>query len=193
MSSRETPGGLLVKAVYLWFDTASLSPFPDPADSPSASRSNMMTKKFVVSILAVTLVSLSGLAYAQLGFGTDYTTSDAVFVVVNVKVDSNMMDFYLEGIKQTWVTGNEAAMELGQLDSYSIYINEFQDSGAYNLTLVTRFADLAQYDKGRKEFAQFEELWLSKIPEQQRREIVADYPGMRTITGEYLMREVTLQ
>ena len=152
-----------------------------------------MQKRILCSILAVALVSLSGLAYAQLRFGTDYTTSDTVYVVVNVKVDSNMIDFYLEGIKQTWVTGNEVAKELGQVEDYAIYISEFQDSGNFNLTLVTQFADLAQYDKGRKEFAQFEERWLERLPEEQRREVVANYPSMRTIVGEYLMREVTLQ
>ena len=126
-------------------------------------------------------------------FGADYTSSDAVYVVVNVKVDANMMDVYLEGIKNTWATANEVAMELGQLESYAIYASELPNSGNFNLTLVTQFADLAQYDKGRTEFAAFEEAWLQKLSEQERREITATYPAMRTIEGQYMMRQLTFQ
>lgn len=66
-------------------------------------------------------------------------------------------------------------------------------SGDYNLTLVITYKDLAQFDKGRKEFKAFEEAWLKKISEQKRREVVKTYPDMREIVGEYLMRKVELR
>jgi hypothetical protein len=138
----------------------------------------------------MTLVALSASAFGQLKYGQDFTTSDTVWSVTHVKVDSNMIPQYLEGIQRTWVTGNEVAKELGQIEDWAIYANELPSSGDYNLTLVIEFKDMAQYDKGRKEFAQFEEAWLKKLSEQKRREIVGTYPGMRTIVGEYLSRRV---
>ena len=149
-------------------------------------------KKAVVFSLLVFL-ALGGSALAQLKFGTDFTTSDAIFAVTHVKVQSNMMAYYLEGIQQTWVTGNEVAKSLGQLEDWAIYRNELTDSGDYNLTLVVEYKDLAQYDKGRKEFKQFDEAWRKKMSEEKQREIVKTYPDMRTIVGEYLVRSVTFK
>ena len=149
-----------------------------------------MKKSVFCFLLVFALTSLSGTALAQLKYGTDFTASDAVWSVTHIKVKSNMIPYYLEGIKQTWVTGNEVAKELGQLEDWSIYSSLLGDSGEYNLTLVVEFKDLAQYDKGRKEFKAFEELWLKKISEEKREGIVKAYPEMREIVGEYLVRKL---
>lgn len=149
----------------------------------------MRKNVWMVTLLA-TVALLSGTASAQLKYGTDFTTSDAVWSVTHVKVKSNMIPYYLEGIKQTWVTGNEVAKQLGQIEDWAIYSNILGDSGDYNLTLVVEFKDLAQYDKGRKEFKEFEKLWLEKISEEKREGIVKTYPEMREIVGEYLVRKL---
>ncbi len=148
-------------------------------------------KKIVLGLLfLVALFCLSGPAFAQLKFGTDFTASDAVWSVTHVKVKSNMIPYYLEGIRETWVTGNEVAKELGQIEDYAIYSSLLSDGGDYNLTLIVEFKDLAQYDSGRKNFKQFEEAWLKKISEEKREAIVKNYPEMRTIVGEYLLRKI---
>lgn len=149
-----------------------------------------MRKNVWMLTLLATVALLSGTASAQLKYGTDFTTSDAVWSVTHVKVKSNMIPYYLEGIKQTWVTGNEVAKQLGQIEDWAIYSNILGDSGDYNLTLVVEFKDLAQYDKGRKEFKEFEKLWLEKISEEKREGIVKTYPEMREIVGEYLVRKL---
>ena len=149
-----------------------------------------MKKTVLFLLLVFAFTSLGGTAFAQLKFGTDFTTSDAVWSVTHIKVKSNMIPYYLEGIRQTWVTGNEVAKELGQLEDWAIYSSILGDSGEYNLTLVVEFKDLAQYDKGRKEFKEFEELWLQKISEEKREGIVKTYPEMREIVGEYLVRKL---
>lgn len=149
-----------------------------------------MRKNVGMVTLLATVALLSGTASAQLKYGTDFTTSDAVWSVTHVKVKSNMIPYYLEGIKQTWVTGNEVAKQLGQIEDWAIYSNILGDSGDYNLTLVVEFKDLAQYDKGRKEFKEFEKLWLEKISEEKREGIVKTYPEMREIVGEYLVRKL---
>lgn len=149
-----------------------------------------MRKTIVLGLFIAGVLLLQMPAAAQLRFGTDFTTSDTVWSVTNVKVKSNMMPYYLEGIKQTWVSGNEVSKELGQIEDWAIYQSMLPDSGAYNLTLVVQFKDLAQYDKGRVDYKQFEEAWLKKLSEEKREEIVGGYPEMRTIVGEYLVRAV---
>ena len=54
-------------------------------------------------------------ASAQLEPFQDYDISDAIWIVTTVKVEPNMGDDYLEGIRETWVAGNEVAKELGQI------------------------------------------------------------------------------
>jgi hypothetical protein len=154
------------------------------------NKEDSMKKTVLCLLLVFALAGLSGSALAQLKYGTDFTASDAVWSVTHIKVKSNMIPYYLEGIKKTWVTGNEVAKELGQLEDWAIYSSVLGDSGEYNLTLVVEFKDLAQYDKGRKEFKAFEELWLKKISEEKREEIVKTYPEMREIVGEYLVRKL---
>jgi hypothetical protein len=147
-------------------------------------------KKTKTGFVLVAFLILSGSAFAQLKFQTDYTVSDAVWSVTHVKVKSNMIPHYLEGIRQTWVTGNEVAKELGQIEDYAIYSSILGDSGDYNLTLVIEFKDLAQYDSGRKNFKEFEQAWLKKISEQESETIVKTYPDMREIVGEHLVRKL---
>ena len=152
-----------------------------------------MKMKLVVVCAVVGILGLTGTASAQLKYGTDFTTSDSLFSVTQVKVDSNMINHYLEGLKQTWVTGNEVSMELGQIESWDIYVSELPESGHFNVSLVVRFKDMAQYEKGRHNFAEFEKAWLKKISEEKREEIVQSYPNIREIVGEYLMRRVELK
>jgi hypothetical protein len=153
----------------------------------------MKSKLLVVCLAASGIIGLSGEASAQLKYGKDYTTSDGVSSVTTVKVDANMIGHYLEGIKQTWVTGNQVAKDLGQIDSWDIYLSELPDSGDFNVALIVRFKDMAQYEKGRTEYAAFEEAWLKKISEEKREGIVKTYPGIRKIAGEYLLRKVELK
>ena len=64
----------------------------------------------IKSILAgVAVFAVSGLAWADLTPWEDYEVSDAVYSVTTVKVDSNMGDAYLEGLRETWVPGNKVA------------------------------------------------------------------------------------
>jgi hypothetical protein len=141
------------------------------------------------ALLGVGLVA-STTSFAQLEYGKDYTDSDALYSVTHVKVASNMLDVYLEGIRQTWINSNEVAKGLGHIQDYAVYSSLLPDSGDYNLTLVVSFKDLAQYELGRKEFQKFEEAWLKQMPEEKQREIVATYPNVRTIVGEYLVRQL---
>jgi len=149
-----------------------------------------MKRVLVIFQLVFVIVALSGTTFAQLRFGTDFTTSDEVWSVTHVKVKSNMIPHYLEGIQKTWLSASEVAKELGQIEGYAIYSSILTDGGDYNLTLIIEFKDLAQYDAGRKNFKEFEEALNRKLSEEKREAIVKAYPEMRTIVGEHLIRKI---
>ncbi len=150
----------------------------------------MHMKKLLAAVTAL-LFSIS--AYADLQPWEDYEVSDAVWSVTTVKVDSNMGDAYLEGIRDTWVSGNIVAQELGQIESWAIYRSDLPESGDFNLMLVVKFANTSDLAPNKERYDAF----MKKFTEQRAQETTEyaqkNYPAMRELTGQYLMREITLK
>ena len=144
--------------------------------------------------LAVALLFGSTVARADLEPFKDYDTSAAVWSVTTVKVDSNMGDAYLEGLAKTWVSTNEIAKKLGQIEEYHIYRSDLPESGNFNLLLVIKFKNAeaatqpnkTQYDAFMKELGKEKS---DEVTEYSQK----NYPAMREITGEYMVREITLK
>ncbi len=149
----------------------------------------MKLRQFFAGIL---LAGSASIAVADLDPWSDYDISETVSNVTTVKVDSNMIDKYLEGLSKTWVTGNKVAMELGQIEGYSIYVSELPDSGSFNVVLITDFKDASSLQPSKDNYDAFMKKW-SDENQAITDEIVPTYPDIRTITGEYLMREITLK
>jgi len=149
-----------------------------------------MRFKFLITALLFTFFAQSALA--QLEPFEDYDISGALWNITLVKVDPNMGDDYLEGLKETWVAANKVAKELGQIEDFHIFRSELEQSGDVNLFLVTKFANSAQLEPNKEEYAKFMKAW-GDANQERTREITKDYPGMRKITGEYLVREITVK
>ena len=148
--------------------------------------------RFKLLITALLLVFVSQSALAQLEPFTDYDISDALWNITLVKVDPNLGDDYLEGLKETWVASNIVAKELGQIEEFAIYRSQLPQSGDVNLFLVVKFANSAQLEPNQEEYDKFMKAW-GKANQDRTREITKNYPAMREITGEYLVREITLK
>ena len=63
-------------------------------------------------LLGILLSGVASLAVADFEPWADYELSEGVTNVTTVKVDSNMIDNYLEGLSQSWAAANEIAKEL---------------------------------------------------------------------------------
>jgi hypothetical protein len=138
------------------------------------------------------LILVSQSALAQLEPWTDYEVSKELWNITLIRVAPNMGDDYLEGIKETWVASNEVAKELGQIEDYHIYRSQLPQSGDVNLFLVVKFTDSSQLEPNKAEYEKFMKAW-GEERQQQNREITKNYPAMREITGEYLVREITIK
>lgn len=149
----------------------------------------MKLRQFVAGVL---LASVAGIATADLDPWTDYDISEGLSNVTTVKVDSNMIDKYLEGLSNTWATANDVAKELGQIEGYSIYVSELPASGDFNVVLVVQFKDSASLQPDKAKYDAFMKKWGDANRERSDA-IVQTYPDIREITGEYYMREITLK
>ena len=148
--------------------------------------------RFKLIITALLLTFFTQTALAQLEPFKDYDISGALWNITLVKVDPNMGDDYLEGLKETWVAANKVAVELGQIEDFAIYRSQLESSGDVNLFLVTKFANSAQLEPNKERYDAFMKAW-GEANEDRTREITKNYPGMRNITGEYIVREITIK
>lgn len=143
-------------------------------------------------LAGIVLTGFASVASADLDAWTDYDIGSGVSNITTVKVDSNMIDKYLEGLKATWAPANDVAIELGQIESYGIYVSELPNGGDFNVVLVTRMKDASDLQPSKARYDAFMEKW-GEENQKQSDQIVLTYPDIRTITGEYLMREITFK
>lgn len=149
-----------------------------------------MILKSVLGTLLLLMVSSTALA--QLDPWTDYDISNELWNITLVKVDPNMGDDYLEGLRDTWVAANKVAKELGQIEDFAIYRSQLPQSGEVNLFLVVKYADSSKLDPNKAEYDKFMEAW-GEANEDKTREITKNYPAMREITGEYMVRKIDIK
>jgi len=146
-----------------------------------------------IALLALGLSFSSGPVFADLEIYKDYDVSESFWSIQTVKVKSNMIDAYLEGIKKTWISGCAVSKSLGQIEDCKIFVSDLPDSGDFNVLLVTIFKndEMAAPNKARYDafITKFGAAQMKTTTEQAQR----DYPAMREITGDYRLRELTLK
>jgi hypothetical protein len=145
-------------------------------------------KKLLVFGLAA---ALSAPAAAQLKPYTDYTVSDSVSNVSTIKVKENMVEDYLQGIRSTWVASNAVAKQLGHIKDYHVYVSDLPNNGEFNIMLVTVFANTNDLAPNKARYDAFMRGWGTANEASTRATTTTVYPNLRSINGEYLMREVT--
>lgn len=150
-----------------------------------------MRTKSLIPALILTLFAAP--AVADLDPYEDYEVSDSVYYLTTVQVDPNMDDAYLEGIKQTWAASNEIAKELGHIVDYSIFRSSLPQSGSFNLILVIEYANVGDIGPSKERYDAFIEAWGKANADASTEYAQENYPAMRKIEGEYLMREITLK
>jgi len=138
------------------------------------------------------LASFASVALADLEPWTDYDIGEGVINVTTVKVDSNMIDKYLEGLSQTWAPANEVAKELGQIEAYWIHVSQLPNGGDFNVVLGVEFKDSAALQPEKAEYDRFMKKW-GEANQAKSDAMVLTYPDIREIVGEYNMRVVTFK
>lgn len=149
-----------------------------------------MLRKFIVTMSGL---FLAGTALADLEPWEDYEVSESVSVVTTIRVASNMMDAYLEGIRNTWVPGVEISKELGQIEDYAVFVSDLPESGDFNLVLVVRLATTADLAPNKERYEAFMREFGEQRSEETTEYAQRNYPAMRKITGEYRLRELTFK
>jgi hypothetical protein len=121
---------------------------------------------------------------------TDYTPSKEVWNVTMVKVNPNRIDDYLEGLKQTWVSGCEIGKKQGTVLDCFVYVSETAANRDFNMMLVTKFPSAAVLDPNAEQFKAFEAAMRAQLEEAKQDKLVEGYEDLRTFFGEQNFRRV---
>ena len=145
------------------------------------------------SICTALFMLMTAPVFADLEPFSDYDQSRSVYHLTTIQVDPNMHDAYLEGIEKTWVSSNEIAKKLGHIVDYAIYRSTLPESGDFNLMLVIEYASAADLEPDKEKYNAFIEAWGKETADEVNDYSQTNYPAMRTIDGEYLLRKITLK
>ena len=138
------------------------------------------------------LAAFTSVAVADFEMWKDYEVSEGVTNVTTVKVDSNMIEDYLEGLSQSWAPANDIAKELGHIEGYWIHVSELANSGDFNVVLGVDFKNSAALQPDKAKYDAFMKKW-GEAQQARSDELVKMYPDIREIVGEYQMRSVTFK
>jgi len=132
-------------------------------------------------------------ASAQLEPWEDFEISDAAWSVTMVKLDPGTQGIYLEGLKSTWVSGNEVAKSLGHIEDYAIYANQAVAQGSFDLMLVIKFPSTEMLAPSQERYNEFMEAWGEENMDSSNETVRDLYNEIREIQGEYMLREITMK
>ncbi|MCL1066459.1 hypothetical protein L2735_06505 [Shewanella olleyana] len=149
-----------------------------------------MNKTLIMALCV--LVSSSVFSKDRLEVYEDYDIGTELMMMTTVKVDPNMGDIYLAGLQSSWVKAVKIQKELGFIKDWKIYGSDLPTSGDFNMLLVVSFENAEDLEPNKAKYQKFMEKW-SESDEKMSNEISAKYPEVRTLTGEYRMREIILK
>ena len=145
------------------------------------------------SLLVLALTLCSVIASADLEPYKDYEVSDAVWSITTIKVAANMDDAYLEAIKSAWAEGNDVAIKLGHIEEYAIFRSDLPQSGDFNLVLMVKYKNTADLAPDKEKYHAWIREWGDARTESWAEFADKNIAGMREITGQYFMREITIR
>jgi hypothetical protein len=141
--------------------------------------------------------SAAGLAFASTAQAfevfTDYTPSQDVWNVTFVRVNPNRVDDYLEGLKQTWLSGCEIGKKLGTIVDCAVYLSETTANRDFNLVLVTHAPNAAASDPNADRYKAFMAEMRARIAQDKQDALVEGYEELRTFYGEQNFRLITFK
>ena len=148
-------------------------------------------KKILITLVCVVFSSIL-VAKDRLEIYDDYDLGSEIMVITTVKVDANMEDVYLAGLSQSWVKAVKIQKELGSIKDWKIYRSDLPMSGDFNMVLVVTMANSADMEPNKARYEAFMKKW-SESDQKMSNEVTAKYPEVRTLTGEYRMREIIMK
>jgi len=110
--------------------------------------------------------------------------ADGVIELTTVKVKTNFLQQYLDGIEQTWVAAANIQQDMGIISNYNVYVGN--DGSTVYLTMTyPSWANKAPWSD--EQSAEFEEKFRETISQDENIQLSQSYEDIREIISVELI------
>ena len=132
--------------------------------------------------LLISVLMLSITSFAQEENSREF--ADGVIELTTVKVKTNFLQDYLDGIEQTWVAAAKIQQEMGIISNYNVYIGN--DGSTVYLTMTyPSWANKAPWSD--EQTAEFEKKFNETISQEDNVQLSQSYEDIREIVSVELI------
>ena len=130
---------------------------------------------------------ISMLMFSMEGFAQEEDSrefADGVIELTTVKVKTNFLQQYLDGIEQTWVAAAKIQQDMGIISNYNVYVGN--DGSTVYLTMTyPSWANKAPWTD--EQAAEFEEQFRETISQDENIQLSQSYEDIREIVSVELI------
>ena len=130
---------------------------------------------------------ISMLMFSMAGFAQEEDSrefADGVIELTTVKVKTNFLQQYLDGIEQTWVAAAKIQQDMGIISNYNVYVGN--DGSTVYLTMTyPSWANKAPWTD--EQAAEFEEQFRKTISQDENIQLSQSYEDIREIVSVELI------
>jgi hypothetical protein len=142
----------------------------------------------IMRLLLVSMLVFSISAFTQEEDTREF--ADGVIELTTVKVKTNFLQQYLDGIEKTWVAASEIQKEMGIISNYNVYVGN--DGSTVYLTITyPSWANKAPWSD--EQAAEFEEKFRKTISQEDNVQLSQSYEDIREIVSVELIGQLVFK
>ena len=135
-----------------------------------------------MKFLLISVLALSITTFAQEDNSREF--ADGVIELTTVKVKTNFLQDYLDGIEQTWVAAAKIQQEMGIISNYNVYIGN-DGSTVYLTQTYPSWANKAPWTD--EQTAEFEKKFDAVMSQEANTKMAQSYEDIREIVSVELI------
>ena len=128
--------------------------------------------------LLVSILVFSVSTFAQEEDSREF--ADGVIELTTVKVKTNFLQQYLDGIEQTWVAASKIQQDMGIISNYNVYVGN-DGSTVYLTQTYPSWANKAPWTD--EQMAEFQEKFSQSISQEENIKLSQGYEDIREIVS----------
>ena len=132
--------------------------------------------------LLVSILVFSVSTFAQEEESREF--ADGVIELTTVKVKTNFLQQYLDGIEQTWVAASKIQQDMGIISNYNVYVGN-DGSTVYLTQTYPSWANKAPWTD--EQIAEFQEKFSQSISQEENIKLSQGYEDIREIVSVELI------
>ena len=135
-----------------------------------------------MKFLLISVLALSLTTFAQEDNSREF--ADGVIELTTVKVKTNFLQDYLDGIEQTWVAAAKIQQEMGIISNYNVYIGN-DGSTVYLTQTYPSWANKAPWTD--EQTAEFQKKFDAVMSQEDNTKMAQGYEDIREIVSVELI------